>query len=489
MARIESASLETISEQIAQGGSGPLYLVVGDRVLSEPAALRIGEALAAKTGCKVETYRRPAELGPLLADLKTYSLFSSAKVLVAVETAVLADAGAAAQLVDEALEACPIAVEEDVALSERQRRSASRLLQTLRLFELDSEAGSSSDVIGTLPDTALQGGGQASGRRRGSRQIEEVRQQLTGLLDAARTAGLQGWAETELGELADIAQRGLPEGHTLVLAESAVAATLPLVQVLAAAGRYVAVGQVEAAKGGGWQGLDLLARELTQETGVTIASAALQELARRTIQRRETRGPTSGAVSADSTARFAAEFRKLATLVGDGEIGIQLVEGVVEDRGEEDVWKILDAIGAGQADEALQRIGRLFAAAEDTVAARLSFFALLAGFARQLTALSNLIDLAGVSRRPVPYPSFKTQVAPLLQAELASGGKNPVAGLHPYRLYRAFTVACRMPTQTVRDLPARVLETELRLKGDSGQPDVALSSFVCELASAARPKR
>jgi hypothetical protein len=38
----------------------------------------------------------------------------------------------------------------------------------------------------------------------------------------------------------------------------------------------------------------------------------------------------------------------------------------------------------------------------------------------------------------------------------------------------------------VRDLPARVLETELRLKGESGRPDVALSSFVCDLAMVAR---
>lgn len=490
MARTRSVTIDAIVEGIDANGVESLYLVVGDRVLSEPGAIRIGEALAKSADCEVEVYRRPAELGALLADLKTFSLFSSAKVIVAVETAVLADSQAGAQLIDEALESCPITVHEEVDLSEPQRRSASRLLQTLRLFQIDAQAGSSEEVIGALPDSALQGAVGSGGRRRrrGRKQIAEAREQLVGLLVAARAAELEGWAETDLGDLADLVERGLPEGHALVLAESTAAGNHPLVQKLAEEGRFAAVGQVEAAKGGGWQGLDLLAAELRQETGSSITGQALEELARRTIQKRQTRGSSSD-VSAESTARFAAEFRKLATMTGTNEIGVEMVKNVVEDRGEEDAWKTLDAIGAGHADEALQRIDRLMSAAEDPIATRLSFFALLAGFARQLTALSSLIDLHEIPRRSMPYPRFKTQLAPRLQAELEDGRPSPVAGLHPYRLYRAFSVACRVPAESVRDLPAKVLETELRLKGDSGQPEAALAELVCDLAAAARGRR
>ena len=486
MARAESTSIDEILRRIGAGEVGPLYLVVGDRVLAEPAAIRIGEELAARAGCESETYRRPAELSPLLADLKTFSLFAPAKVLVAVETAVLADAGAAAQLIDEALEVCPIHLEEGEELSERQRRSASRLLQTLRLFQLDSAAGSSAETLQGLPDAALQGAVKSGGRRRrrSSKQVEEARQQLAELLEAARSADLQGWADTELGELADITERGLPEGHTLVLAESAAAKSHPLVASLTAVGRYAGVGRVEAAKGGGWEGLHLLAEQLGRETGVSIDRAALEELARRTLQRRDSRAASG--VDAETTSRLAAEYRKLAMLANDGRIGVQLVENVVEDRGEEDAWKILDAIGAGRAEEALQRIQRLLAAAEDPVAARLSFFALVAGFARQLTVLSQLCDELQIARRQLAYPGFKKQIAPLLQADLANGRPSPVAGLHPYRLFRAFSVASRIPMVVVRDLPAKVLETELRLKGESGQPEVALTSFVCDLALVAR---
>lgn len=487
MAKSRSVSVEAIIDEIAASGVESLYLVVGDRVLSEPAGVRIGAALAQKVGCEVAVYRRPAELGSLLADLKTYSLFASAKVIVVVESVVLADAQAAAQLVDEALEACPITVDDGVELSEAQRRGASRLLQTLRLFQISPQSGSAEAVIGSLPDTALQGavGSGGRSRRRGRKQIAEARGQLTGLLEAARLADLEGWAETDLGDLAEIAERGLPEGHALVLAESAAAENHPLVEKLAEAGRYAAVGQVETTRSGGWQGLDLLAAELTRETGVSIRGPALDELARRTIQKGRTRS-SSDSVSADSTARFAGEYRKLANLAGESEVGIELVKNVVEDRGEEDAWKILDAVGAGRPEEALQRIGRLMSAAEDPIATRLSFFALLAGFARQLTALSNLIDLLGIARQSMPYPRFKAQLAPRLQAELEGGRQNPLAGLHPYRLYRAYSVACRVPAERVRELPARVLETELRLKGESDQPDAAMAALVCELAAAAR---
>ena len=146
MARVRSTAIEEIAADIAGGPSAPLYLVVGDRVLAEPAAIRIGETLADKAGCKVEVHRRPTGLAALLSDLKTFSLFDSAKVIVAIDSAVLADTAAAAQLVDEALEVCPINLAEDEELSERQRRSASLLLQTLRLFQIESAAGSASSA-------------------------------------------------------------------------------------------------------------------------------------------------------------------------------------------------------------------------------------------------------------------------------------------------------------------------------------------------------
>src|SRR6185295_7726598 len=107
----------------------------------------------------------------------------------------------------------------------------------------------------------------------------------------------------------------------------------------------------------------------------------------------------TGGVEADSTARFAGEYRKLANLAQEGSdrrIDRKLVEQTVEDRGEEDVWQLLDAIAAGRGGEALDRLRRLLAAAEDPLAARLSFFSLLASFCRQLVAVRGMMRVTRV---------------------------------------------------------------------------------------------
>ena len=71
-----SSAIDSLLETIGQGKPEPVYLVAGDRVLAEPAAGRIGDKLARLVDCQVEIYRRPAGLGTILADLRTFSLFS-----------------------------------------------------------------------------------------------------------------------------------------------------------------------------------------------------------------------------------------------------------------------------------------------------------------------------------------------------------------------------------------------------------------------------
>ena len=481
-----SDSIELVESKIEQGSSQALYLITGDRVLAEPAAMRVAESLARKTDCDIEVHIRPVSIVSILADLKTYSLFAPAKVVVAVETALLADESAAADLIDEVLEVLPLDSGDPEALSDRERRAASQLLHTMRLFRVDPFAASTESAVSQIPRSALEGG-KTPGRKRkrDDRQIGTVREHLAALLEVARLSDLEGRAETDVGELSEIVERGLPEGHSLVLAESAVASEHPLIEALKELGCFASVGRLKTSKKGDWLGLDLLAAQLERETKVGISGRALEELARRTLQSERSRTRDgSSAVQADSSARLAAEYRKLAMLSQTGGIDIELVESTVEDRGQEDAWKTLDAIGAGRSEEALTRIHRLLASSEDVLAERLAFFSLLASFCRQLAALSKAIDRAGIARRKTSYNHFKSEIAPLLQAEPPGGGKNPLGGLHPYRLYRAYSVACRMPAPILATLPARVLETELRLKGDSDLPDAALSSLVCDLTTA-----
>jgi hypothetical protein len=487
---------------LGQGGdSSQVFLVHGDLVLAEPAALQIAEALAARYGGGVESYRRPLSLAPLLQDLRTFSLFGSAKVLLAIDTAALADRSAAADLVDDAEDALPLASAAGEgrapALSARERQAASRLMQALRLFEIEAGRGPAEQALAQLPAWVLEGGKSArrsrGGRGRGKRQVEELRAGLAALLDAALREEITGHSEGDLADLADAITGGLPAGHALVLAERDVAPGHPLAHLLAERGAVAPVGEVEADRGG-WQGVDLLAAELERQTGAGISREALAELARRTLRKPGDRpaggrgAEAHGSVTADSTARLAGEYRKLAHLAraaGGGRIELRMVEESVEDRGEEDVWKLLDAIGAGQGGEAMNRLQRLLGGADDPLAARLAFFGLLATFCRRLTAIRGMMRLAGVPGGEANYNRFTARLAPALQGELP-GGKNPLAGVNPWALYRAYLAASRLPEAVAARLPWDVLETELQLKGESGEADAALARLVVHLSAAVK---
>ncbi|MEM8930150.1 MAG: hypothetical protein AAGE94_03200 [Acidobacteriota bacterium] len=482
-----SAEIDRILEAVAGGTPLPVYLVAGDLVVSEPQATRVAEAVAQKVGCTVETHRRPGRLDQLFADLRTFSLFGSAKVVLAIDTAILADSRAAADLIDQAADA-PAVTEAGGELSGAQREAASRLLQALHVFGLDTETGTdAAELLDGLPTWAFQGGTalrKKKPRGRSKKDVATLRDELTTLLDAGRAAGLVGAAEGDLAELGELAEKAMPEGHCLVLAEASVAGNHPIVERLKSAGAFLETARVEADKRGNWHGLDSLVAELEHATGVGIAPAALRELAHRTLK--STGDFRDRSADAESTGRFAGEYRKLANLAqgaGARRIEKPLVADTIKDRGEEDVWKILDAIGEGRGGEALARYRRLVDGATDPVGQRLSFFSLLAGFCRQLSAVAGMARIARVPPNVRSYNTFKSQWAPKLQDAPPHGGDNPIAKLHPFRLHRAYLTASHIRRDELGKLPWRVLETELRIKGDASDPDAAVSALISHLVA------
>jgi DNA polymerase III delta subunit len=481
--------VERFLAELTRGAPPQVCLVHGDLVLAEPAAERVAEALSKALGCTPERHRRPPSLAPFLQDLRTFSLFASAKALLVIDSAVFADRGAAAELIDDAAEVLPVAV-EDRPLSGKERQAASRLFQALHLFDLDPLAGPPERVLGELPAWAFEGGTSRrsrGGRARSKKQAEDLRTNLAGLLEMARREGIQGAGEGDLAALADVIRGGLPEGHALILAERSVAADHPVVRLLTERKAVLAVGSIAAAeRGGGFEGLDLLATELERQTGVAMAGDALAELARRTLrQEGDRRGKGSGGIDSDSTARFAGEYRKLAQMApASGKIDRKLVEQSVEDRGEEDVWQLLDAVAAGRTAEALDRLRRMISGAEDPLNTRLGFFSLFASFCRQLTAIRGMMRVARVQPGEGNYGRFRDRLAPALQGEIPGGGKNPLAGLHPFRLHRAYLAASRIPERMAARLPSDLLETELQLKGESSEADAALTDLVTRVSVA-----
>lgn len=483
--------IDALIKAVDGGSTSPLYLVVGDRVVAEPAAKRLGERLALISGADVELRRRPEHMAALLADLKTFSLFSAGKVIIAVDTALLADRDAAAALIDQAAAVLPLAARDrdgSTDLGPGERQAAIRLFQALRLFQIDPYRKDARAAISELPDWALAGGPAFKRKRRrgrSKRDVAKLREELEPLVEAARQGEIQGGSEEELAGLADLLGRGLPDGHFLVLAESSVAKDHPLVVTLEKRGALLRLAQVTSSRQG-WQGLGPLTEELERETGVAMEPRAIEELANRTLRSESSFSRPGDAADADSSARFAAEYRKLAGAAREGRITASQVREAIADRGEQSVWSILDAIGSGGArgaGEAVANLERYLAAAEDPMAARFSFWGLLTGFCRHLTAISGAISGNLVAAGESNYGRFKAQIAPRLQSKLASGAASPLAGLNVYRMHRAYLVAGRIAPARLATLPARVAETEVLLKGGSSSPDTVLIAFVAELAA------
>lgn len=398
------------------------------------------------------------------------ALFEPGKLLVVHESGLLADREEAAKMMGPVLKAAKSRRDDD-GLDGGLRDAAVSLLRVLRLHDIDPGGGAPEQVVARLPAALL---GETPAESRGH---------LARLLEAAVAAGLQGVGGDDLTLLSDLLRDGLPERHLLILVERGVDAQHPLVKSLAKRGAIVEAGRLGFEKKGGVAGLEALVGELERETGARLARGAADELARRTLRGEDARrGGEAGAVDADSAARFAAEFRKLAALAGDGAIDRALVATHVADRGEEDVFKLLDAIGDGSASEALAKIARRVAGAEDPLLERLSIFAMLAKFARQLTAVAGAMRACEVVPGETSYPRFQQRIAPRLQGEIAGVEVNPLRGLHAFPLHRIYLAASRFAEAEVLALPARTLETERRLKGDSGEPDAALAAFVVALA-------
>lgn len=485
---MKSPEIDAAVERIQGGDRQPLYLVIGEQVLANGAGTRIAEALAAGGGCEVATYTRPVELDSILADLLTFSLFEPAKVTLVCDSAVFADRSAAADLIDEAEAALPLAA--GATLSTAQKEAAGRLLQALRLFGVAADAGTSDEAVSSLPDWALQGGRRVRRRNRRGRtkkQAAELASDLSALLEAARAEELHGWSDSDLAELGRAADGGLPEGHALVFAERTADGAHPLVRRLRENKVAFEVGSLEFDRRGGVGGLDAVVAELTRETGIGIDRGAARELARRTL--RKTGNWGDSAVEADSAARFAAEYRKIAAGMRgtSGRIDRTAVEEAVVDRGEEDVWKVMSAIEGQRPGAALALLRRYLDSADDRTRARFSFLSLLAGRCQQLAVVHG-IALTHDLPEARDFNGFKARVLPKLMAELPDKPRKP----RPYALFQIFKAAMarRDPEAAAElaELPWKILETEVRLRGGSGDGDTALEALVAAVAGAGAVK-
>jgi hypothetical protein len=153
------------------------------------------------------------------------------------------------------------------------------------------------------------------------------------------------------------------------------------------------------------------------------------------------------------------------------------------DRGEEDIFALLDAISGGKGAEALSRLQRKLAGADDPVFERLGLLTQLVTLCRRLVAIRAIAALEKLPLSEANYRRFETNLYPKFQAKIAGVAANPLVAIrHPFPMFKVYQAAGRLPAEAIERLPALALATELRLKGDSSAPDAALAELVLAIA-------
>ncbi len=81
------------------------------------------------------------------------------------------------------------------------------------------------------------------------------------------------------------------------------------------------------------------------------------------------------------------------------------------------------------------------------------------------------------------FKLFESRWASVLQGEVPGVGHNPLARLKPFRLHKAYLAASSFDRSALARLPWWVLETEMQIKGESSEPDVAMARLMARLAA------
>ena len=171
---------------------------------------------------------------------------------------------------------------------------------------------------------------------------------------------------------------------------------------------------------------------------------------------------------------------------GAGRIDRAAVEESVVDRGEQDVWDVFNAMEGGKPGAALAAFRRYLDSAADEQGERFRFLSLLAGRCQQLAAIHGLA-MAHSLPEAGNYNGFKARVLPKLMAAWPGAVRKP--GPWPlFHMYKA-AMARRSPeaVSAMSELPWKVLEAEIRLRGGSGEGTAALEALVLAVAGAGLP--
>ncbi len=294
-----------------------------------------------------------------------------------------------------------------------------------------------------------------------------VEKWLVPILEHAKACGWEGKAgKGAEGRLEQILERGLPEGHILVLSALSVDRRKRLYQLMAERGVVLAFDR-EKGEARVREQFRRVALDFVRSRGKEITADAVDLLGERTGW-----GLAPGTAVLESLLSFAGEKRRID--VGD-------VESLAAETREYTVFDLTGALAAREASRALKALHSLLRRGEPP----LMVFAMIAREIRHILHARILLDrdMAGPFRGNMDYGAFQRAVYPVLKGLGEKRGKNErgILGQHPYVVYQALKQADLFTRDEAFGFFDRLVRLDLEMKTTGRDPALLLERYLLDV--------
>lgn len=294
-----------------------------------------------------------------------------------------------------------------------------------------------------------------------------VEKWLVPILEYVKASGWHGkTVKGGEGRLEQILERGLPEGHILVLAALSVDRRKRLYQIVAERGAVLAFER-EKGEARIREKFRRVALDFVRNRGKELSSDALEVLGEKTGW-----GLAQGTTVLESLLSYAGE---------KGSIDVGDVESLAAETREYTVFDLTGALAAREASRALKALHSLLRRGEPP----LMVFAMIAREIRHILHARILLDrgMAGPFNGNMDYGSFQRSVLPVLKGLSENRGKNErgILGQHPFVVYQALKQAGNFTRGEAFRFFDRLVRLDLDMKTTGREPALLLERYLLEV--------
>lgn len=434
-------------DAIKQGKHAPLYLLFGERYLSQQSADQLAAALCAQGGNIHSIDGDTEDIPTTLAKLRSFSLFGGRQVFRVNGSRLFLSKNVAEALWKRVLKARASQQEEALvsavlALLEAGGLEADEDLSALSPAQWKKCLGFSkpSESLAWLKDLPLEGRIRSS-----SKGTQDVGEQLVALLDL-----------------------GIPPQNTLLLVAEHVDKRKKLYKTLSAAYPVVDLSLDTGSSAQAKKGQEAVLREQVQQTlqrmGKRMAPGVLEQFLERV---------------GFHPAAVVMETEKLALYMGDeAEISLEALHCMVGRTREEAIFELTEALAQGKVEQVLLLASRL----QDQGFHALAVLASLRLYTRSLLLCRSLQEQESYGFRPgISVQAFQEQCLPALKQN--TRWKEEFSG-HPYAVYMKFKTASAFSLPLLRQWFTLILCADRRLKGSPVDADTIIQHLLLSMLHA-----